>query len=63
MAGRALPLFLLFVLNKNQPLWVILNGELVAEEIVRSLVGSLALILAVPIATFLAAYFLKRKEA
>ena len=62
-AGSALPLFLLFVLNKNQPLWVILNGELVAEEIVRSLVGSLALILAVPIATFLAAYFLKRKEA
>lgn len=42
----------------NLPLWLSLNSELVVEEIVRSLVGSMALILAVPIATMLSAYFL-----
>jgi len=31
------------------------NSELIAEEIIRTIVGSSALILAVPIATFLAA--------
>lgn len=54
-AGVSLPLFLLFIVNKGQPLWVILNGENIAEEIVRTLVGSSALIIAVPVATFLAA--------
>ena len=62
-AGASLPLFLLFSLNKTQPLWVIINSEFVAEEIVRTLVGSIALILAVPIATSLAAYFLKETSA
>lgn len=56
-AGASLPLFLLFIINTNQPAWVIFNSEFVAEEIIRTLVGSTALILAVPIATFLAAYF------
>ncbi|MDP2630168.1 MAG: YibE/F family protein [Candidatus Uhrbacteria bacterium] len=54
-AGVSLPLFLLFIVNKGQPLWVIVNGENIAEEIVRTLVGSSALIIAVPVATFLAA--------
>jgi uncharacterized membrane protein len=44
----------------NLPIWLTLNSELVMEEVVRSLVGSFALILAVPIATFLSAYFLSR---
>lgn len=61
-AGASLPLFLLFTLNKTQPLWVILNSELVAEEVVRTLVGSAALIFAVPITTYLAARFLKVKN-
>jgi uncharacterized membrane protein len=43
---------------QNLPIWLTLNSELVMEEIVRSLVGSLALILAVPISTLLAALFL-----
>jgi uncharacterized membrane protein len=64
-AGVSLPLFLLFTLNQSQPLWVILNSEQIAEEIVRALVGSSALILAVPITTALAAWHFskKRKEA
>jgi uncharacterized membrane protein len=55
-AGAALPLFLLLTLQKSQPLWVLLNSEFIAEELVRSLVGSTTLILAVPISTLLAAY-------
>lgn len=53
-AGANLPLFLLFS-QSSQPLWVTLNSELIMEEIVRTLAGSIGLVLAVPIATFLAA--------
>jgi uncharacterized membrane protein len=58
-AGASLPLFLLFTINPDQPLWVTLNTEFVAEEVVRTLVGSTALVLAVPITTALAARFLR----
>jgi uncharacterized membrane protein len=58
-AGASLPLFLLFTINPDQPLWVTLNTEFVAEEIVRTLVGSIALVLAVPVTTLLAARFLR----
>lgn len=60
--GVALPLFLLITLNKNQPLWTIINSEFIAVEIVRTLAGGCALILAVPISTFLSAYFYSRKK-
>lgn len=53
-AGSSFPLFLLVVANDQQPTWLLLSQELLAEEIVRTLVGSSALLLAVPIATFLA---------
>ncbi len=56
-AGVSLPLFLIFSVQKNQPLWILLNSEDIAEEIVRTLVGSTALIFAVPIATALAAWY------
>lgn len=60
-AGAALPLFLFIVLNPtNQPLWVIINSELIAEEIVRSLSGSIGLVLAVPITILLAVAIVKR---
>ncbi len=59
-AGSSLPLFLLLSVNKYQPLWVILNSEFISEELVRTLVGSTALILAVPISTLLAARFLAK---
>jgi uncharacterized membrane protein len=60
-AGAALPLFLLLTLQNSQPIWVLLNSEFIAEELVRSLIGSTTLILAVPISTFLAAYLYTRK--
>lgn len=55
-AGANLPLFLLFMLNKQTPQWVILNSEIIVEEIIRTLTGSIGLVLAVPVATFLAAF-------
>lgn len=58
-AGASFPLLLLFTIYPR-PLWVILNGETIAEEIVRTVVGSVALVLAVPISTMLAAYFFTR---
>ncbi len=61
-AGASLPLFLLFSINESRrPLWVILNDQIVAEEIIRTLVGSTALLFAIPITTFLAAYFYSRE--
>ncbi len=56
-AGASLSLFILFVLNPtNQPYWVILNSELIIEELVRTLAGSIGLTLAVPLTTILAAF-------
>lgn len=60
--GSSLPLFLLFVANSaEQPLWLLLNNESIAEEIIRSVTGSLALIFAVPITTALSAYVFSRR--
>ncbi|MHB9031577.1 MAG: YibE/F family protein [Anaerolineae bacterium] len=53
-AGAALPLLLLFIDNAH-PITEVLNYEVIAEEIVRTLVGSIGLIIAVPITTILAA--------
>lgn len=62
-AGVALPLLIFFVLNPSQqPLWLMLNDESLAEEIVRTLAGSFGLVLAVPITTIMAAYFASRTK-
>lgn len=53
-AGVALPLFLLFYVREDLTVWRFLNEELVAEEIVRTLAGTITLILIVPIATWCA---------
>lgn len=52
--GVALPLFLLFLHTQGVDGWRFINEEPVAEEIVRTLAGTLALILTVPISTWLA---------
>jgi uncharacterized membrane protein len=60
-AGASLPTLLLFrstTLTFNQ----VLNMEAVAEEVVRSLVGSTGLILAVPLTTLLAAAVFAKKR-
>ncbi len=53
-AGASLPLLLLFS-SSTIPWWVLLNSEMVAEEVIRTLVGSMALLIAIPFSTFLAA--------
>lgn len=54
--GSALPLLLLFVGGDKN--WTsLINYEPVAEEIVRTLVGSIGLVAAVPITTLIAAYW------
>ncbi len=60
--GVSFPLILLFTIQKSQPLWLTLNSNFIAEEIVRTVVGSSALILAVPITSILAAYFLGKTK-
>lgn len=59
--GASLPLVLLFTVNTQIPLWVTLNSEVIAEEVARTLVGSATLVLAVPIATLLAALYYSKK--
>jgi uncharacterized membrane protein len=60
-AGASLPIFIFFVLNpQDLPWWVILNSESVSEELVRTLAGTLGLVLSVPIATLLSAWWEKR---
>jgi len=56
--GSALPLLLLFVSDRT-PALVALNGEMVATEIVRTIAGSLGLVMAVPITTALAVLMVK----
>jgi uncharacterized membrane protein len=53
-AGASMPLLLLFTLSRL-PLGVVANSEVVAIEIVRTLVGSIGLVAAVPVTTWLAA--------
>ena len=54
-AGASLPLLLLFV-DTRQPFSELVNYEMIAEEIIRTLVGSIGLVLAVPLTTFLASF-------
>ncbi len=53
--GASLPLLLLFI-NNPQPLNQLISYEMIAEEIVRTLVSSIGLVVSVPITTVLAAY-------
>jgi uncharacterized membrane protein len=55
--GASLPL-LLFFTQSGQSIGRVSTREIVAEEIVRTLVGSIGLVLAVPITTALAAFVL-----
>ncbi|MEX0916993.1 MAG: YibE/F family protein [Candidatus Paceibacterota bacterium] len=57
--GAALPLLLLFSLSETSMLTIV-NREIFATEIVRALVGSIGLVLTVPITTLLAVLILDR---
>lgn len=53
-AGTSLPMLLLFAMGRGNYAYLV-NTATVAEEIVRTLVGSLGLVVAVPLSTFIAA--------
>ncbi len=53
--GASLPLMLVFTIYQ-EPLWQRVNREPIAEEIVRTLVGSVGLVLAVPITSLFASW-------
>lgn len=59
--GAALPLVLLFS-TSEAPLYFTLNQEVVASELARILIGSIGLILAVPITTIIAAWWFGSRE-
>jgi uncharacterized membrane protein len=60
-AGAALPLLLLFELSP-QPAWTTVTSSAVAEEVIRTLVGAIALVLAVPVTTAAGAFFAKAAD-
>ncbi|MBN1979212.1 MAG: YibE/F family protein [Anaerolineae bacterium] len=64
--GASLPLMLVFTIYA-EPLWYRINREPITEEIVRTLAGSLGLILAVPItglvASLIARWAVKKERA
>jgi uncharacterized membrane protein len=53
-AGASMPVLLLLVLSR-QPFTSVVSGEVLATEILRTLVGSIGLVAAVPLTTWLAA--------
>jgi uncharacterized membrane protein len=58
-AGASMPLLVLFVLSQ-QALATVANTEVVATEIIRTLVGSIGLVASVPLTTWLATYIAPR---
>ena len=66
-ASAALPLIILFYLYP-EPWYLTINRERIAEEIIRGLVGSIGLMMAVPLTTAIAAWVagtkrIKKQEA
>jgi len=59
-AGASFPLLLLFH-HSRESFGMVLNYEIIADEIVRTLTGSIGLIMAVPLTTLLACWWRPRK--
>jgi uncharacterized membrane protein len=54
-AGASLPLLIVLAVG-NQPFGLLINGETIAIEIVRTMVGSLGIVAAVPLTTVIAVW-------
>lgn len=59
--GASLPLVLL-IYNSAEPLSYIVNREIMSTEIIRTIVGSIGLVLAVPITTWISVLFYKKGQ-
>jgi uncharacterized membrane protein len=60
-SGAALPALLLFELS-SRSLWTTVTSSTLAEEVIRTLVGAIALVLAVPVTTAAGAFFAKAAD-
>lgn len=60
-AGASLPLVLLLYVS-DTPMLELINRELIATEIVRSIVGSVGLLLAVPLTTLIAVFLMRKGD-
>lgn len=60
--GVSLPLLLLYVNSVDAPIGLTLNREIFATEIIRTMVGSIGLVIAVPITTFISVLILMRNK-
>ncbi len=62
--GASLPLLLLFsqTVSSSYPVVFTLNREIFADQIIRTLIGSIGLVLAVPIVTLLAVWILVKNQ-
>jgi uncharacterized membrane protein len=61
-AGASLPLLLLFSMSSSVGLSNALNNEMITTEIVRTLIGSIGLVLSIPIATLLGVWFIQKDK-
>lgn len=62
-AGSSFAIFIFFLLNPTkQPYWVIINSELVSDEIIRTIGGSIGLVISVPLVTLVATWFVMRSK-
>lgn len=61
-AGASLPLLLLFSMSSSVGLSNALNSEMITTEIVRTLIGSIGLVLSIPIATLLGVWFMQKNK-
>lgn len=61
-AGASLPL-LIILASGSEPLGTLINRDIIATEVVRTLVGSIGIVAAVPITTFLAGLAAARLDA
>lgn len=63
-SGAALPLLILFISGQSAfGSWdVAINNEMLATEIIRTLAGTIGIVLSVPISTLIAVWWFKRKK-
>lgn len=62
--GSAFAVFIFLILNPaHLPYWVILNNEIVSDELIKIIAGSMGLLLSVPIVTTLASYVFSKHKA
>lgn len=60
-AGTSLPMLLLYAYSET-PAIILLNQEVIAAEILRIVVGSIGLVLAVPLTTAMAAWYFRNRH-